>query len=106
MKIDADRVNIKDCYEDVVDGGNTNPSVADCGYLLEFDDAMDEVNCFRTNRGLPVMFKDEVPKDGTLFNAVKRKLKPLSSIWKTATIRKHTSSWTSNPSSTTSLYRN
>ena len=74
MKIDADRVNIKDCYKDVVDGGNSNPSVADCGYLLEFDDAMDEVNCFRTDRGLPVMFKDEVPENGTLFNAIKDKI--------------------------------
>ncbi len=38
VKIDADRINIKDCYEDVVDGGNANPTVADCGYLLEFDE--------------------------------------------------------------------
>ena len=74
VKIDADRIDIKDCYEDVVDGGNANPTVADCGYLLEFDDAMDEVNCFRTGRGLPVMFKDEVPENGTLFNAVKDKV--------------------------------
>lgn len=74
VKIDADRIDIKDCYEDVVDGGNANPTVADCGYLLEFDDAMDEVNCFRTGRGLPVMFKDEVPENGTLFNAVKDKI--------------------------------
>lgn len=74
VKIDGDRIDIKDCYEDVVDGGNTNPTVADCGYLLEFDDAMDEVNCFRTGRGLPVMFKDEVPENGTLFNAVKDKI--------------------------------
>lgn len=77
VKIDADRVNIKDCYEDVVDGGNSNPSVADCGYLLEFDDAMDEVNCFRTDRGLPVMFKDEVPENGTLFNAIKDKIETI-----------------------------
>ena len=74
IKIDGDRINIHDCYEDVVDDGNTNPTVADCGYLLEFDDAMDEVNCFRTGRGLPVMFKDEVPENGTLFNAVKDKI--------------------------------
>ena len=74
VKIDADRIDIKDCYEDVVDGGNANPTVADCGYLLEFDDAMDEVNCFRTGRGLPVMFKDEVPENGTLFKAVKDKV--------------------------------
>ena len=72
VKIDADRININDCYEDVVDGGNADPSVADCGYLLEFDDAMDEVNCFRTGRGLPVMFKDEVPSN--LFETVKSKV--------------------------------
>jgi len=74
VKIDGDRIDIKDCYEDVVDGGNTNPVVADCGYLLEFDDAMDEVNTFRTDRGLPVMFKDEVPENGNLFDAVKTKV--------------------------------
>ncbi len=74
VKIDDDRVSIKECYEDVVDGGNANPTVADCGYLLEFDDNYDEVNKFRTGRGLPVMFKDEVPEDGTIFNSVKEKV--------------------------------
>ena len=77
VKIDADRIDIRDCYEDVVDDGNANPTVADCGYLLEFDDAMDEVNCFRTGRGLPVMFKDEVPADGDIFNAVKAKVESI-----------------------------
>ena len=77
VKIDGDRIDIKDCYEDVVDGGNANPTVADCGYLLEFDDAMDEVNCFRTGRGLPVMFKDEVPENGTLFDDVKSKVEKI-----------------------------
>ena len=77
VKIDSDRINITDCYEDVVDGGNVNPTVADCGYLLEFDDAMDEVNCFRTGRGLPVMFKDEVPENGEIFNAVKGKIEQI-----------------------------
>ena len=77
VKIDGDRIDIKDCYEDVVDGGNANPTVADCGYLLEFDDAMDEVNTFRTGRGLPVMFKDEVPENGTLFNDVKTKVEKI-----------------------------
>lgn len=72
VKIDADRVAINDCYEDVVDGGNANPTVADCGYLLEFDDNYDEVDQFRTGRGLPVMFKDEVPDD--IFNEVKAKV--------------------------------
>lgn len=75
IKIDGERVNIRDCYEDVVDDGNANPSVADCGYLLEFEDAMDEVNTFRTDRGLPCMFKDEVPND--LFNAVKEKVETI-----------------------------
>jgi len=77
VKIDADRIDIRDCYEDVVDDGNANPTVADCGYLLEFDDAMDEVNCFRTGRGLPVMFKDEVPANGDIFNAVKAKVESI-----------------------------
>lgn len=72
VKIDADRINIHDCYEDVVDDGNTNPTVADCGYLLEFDDNYDETDKFRTGRGLPVMFKDEVPDD--LFEVVKEKV--------------------------------
>ena len=72
VKIDADRVAINDCYEDVVDNGNANPTVADCGYLLEFDDNYDEVDQFRTGRGLPVMFKDEVPDD--IFNEVKAKV--------------------------------
>lgn len=72
IKIDGDRINIKDCWEDVVDGGNANPTVADCGYLLEFDDNYDETDKFRTGRGLPVMFKDEVPDD--LFEVVKEKV--------------------------------
>ena len=79
VKIDEDRINIKECYEDVVDGGNANPSLADCGYLLEFDDAMDEVNIFRTGRGLPVMFKDEVPENGEIFKAVKEKVENIES---------------------------
>ena len=77
VKIDGDRINIKDCYEDVAEGGIADPAVGDCGYLLEFDDAMDEVNTFRTDRGLPVMFKDEVPENGTLFNAVRTKVESI-----------------------------
>lgn len=75
IKIDADRVDIHDCYEDVVEDGNASPSVADCGYLLEFDPNMDELNKFYTDlRNLPVMFKDELPENGELFNAVKDKI--------------------------------
>ena len=75
IKIDGDRVDIHDAYEDVVKDGNANPTVADCGYLLEFDPNMDEVNTFYTAiRQLPVMFKDELPEEGELFNAVREKI--------------------------------
>lgn len=69
IKIDGDRVDITDCYEDV-----KNPTPETCGYLLEFDDAMDEVNNFRTSRGIPCMFKDEVPANSEFFNYVKNKV--------------------------------
>lgn len=64
IKIDGDRLDITDCYEDVVDDGNANPTLADCGYLLEFDDAFDETENgqFVTKRYLPVMFKDYTPE--------------------------------------------
>lgn len=64
IKIDGDRLDITDCYEDVVEDGNTNPTLADCGYLLEFDDAFDEAENgqFVTKRYLPVMFKDKTPE--------------------------------------------
>lgn len=77
IKIDGDRVDIKDCYEDVIsdeNNPNPNPTIADCGYLLEFDDAMDEANNFRTDRGLPCMFKDEVPANSIYYNYVKDKV--------------------------------
>lgn len=62
IKIDGDRVDIRDCYEDVLES-NPSPTMADCGYLLEFDDNFDEVDKFPTDRGLPCMFKDEVTDD-------------------------------------------
>lgn len=71
IKIDGDRVNIQDCYEDVLEE-NPNPTVADCGYLLEFDDNYDEVNKCHTGRGLPCMFKDIVSDE--LFDAVKARI--------------------------------
>ena len=72
IKIDGDRVDIKDCIEDIIGDGNANPTMADCGYLLEFDDNYDEVDKFRTARGLPCMFKDEVTKySADIFNQVK-----------------------------------
>ena len=75
IKIDGDRVDIKDCIEDIIGDGNANPTMADCGYLLEFDDNYDEVDKFRTARGLPCMFKDEVTKySADIFNQVKARI--------------------------------
>ena len=75
IKIDGDRVDIKDCIEDIIGDGNANPTMADCGYLLEFDDNYDEVDKFRTGRGLPCMFKDEVSKySSDIFNQVKARI--------------------------------
>ena len=74
IKIDGDRVNIRDCYEDVLES-NPNPAAEDCGYLLEFDDNYDEIRQFRTSRRyLPCMFKDEVPDNSVYLNYVKGKV--------------------------------
>lgn len=75
IKIDGDRVDIKDCIEDIIDDGNASPTMADCGYLLEFDDNYDELDKFRTGRGLPCMFKDEVSQySSDIFNQVKARI--------------------------------
>ena len=80
IKIDKERVNINDCIEDIIDDGNANPTMADCGYLLEFDDNNDEVDKFRTGRGLPCMFKDEVSKySSDIFNQVKARIEAVES---------------------------
>ena len=80
IKIDKERVNINDCIEDIIDDGNANPTMADCGYLLEFDDNYDEVDKFRTGRGLPCMFKDEVSKySSDIFNQVKARIEAVES---------------------------
>lgn len=80
IKIDGDRVDIKDCIEDIIGDGNANPTMADCGYLLEFDDNYDEVDKFRTARGLPCMFKDEVTKySADIFNQVKVRIEAVES---------------------------
>lgn len=77
IKIDKERLNIKDCYEDVVkDGGSA--TFENCGYLLEFDDNYDE-NCkfITSSRWLPVMFKDDVPTN--ILNSVKSKINGIDS---------------------------
>lgn len=80
IKIDGDRVDIKDCIEDIIGDGNASPTMADCGYLLEFDDNYDEVDKFRTGRGLPCMFKDEVSKySSDIYNQVKARIEAVES---------------------------
>lgn len=80
IKIDGDRVDIKDCIEDIIGDGNANPTMADCGYLLEFDDNYDEVDKFRSGRGLPCMFKDEVSKySADIFNQIKARIEAVES---------------------------
>lgn len=75
IKIDKKRLNIKAPFEDVVKDGNTNPSMEDCGYLLEFDTNFDETYRFQTDyRKLPCLFKDDLAKEGagkTIFENVK-----------------------------------
>ena len=72
IKIDKNRLAIKDPYEDVVEDGNANPGIADCGYLLEVDNNYDETDKFKTSRSVPFMFKDEV--SNAILSAVKTKV--------------------------------
>lgn len=72
IKIDKNRLDIKDPYEDVVEDGNANPGIADCGYLLEVDNNYDETDKFKTSRSVPFMFKDEV--SDAILSAVKTKV--------------------------------
>lgn len=72
IKIDKNRLAIKDPYEDVVKDGNANPGIADCGYLLEVDNNYDETDKFKTSRSVPFMFKDEV--SDAILSAVKTKV--------------------------------
>lgn len=65
IKIDKNRLNITAPFEDVVKDGNANPTMEDCGYLLEFDKNYDETYKFHTKlRGLPCLFKDDLAADG------------------------------------------
>lgn len=55
IKISGDRLDIMDPYEDV-----TDPTIENCGFLMEFDDNYDENSKFVTSRGLPCQFKDDI----------------------------------------------
>lgn len=60
IKIDGDRLDIKDPYEDVVKEKGS-AALEDCGYLLEVDNNYDEDWKFKTSPlSIPFMFKDAV----------------------------------------------
>ena len=64
IKIDKNRLAIKDAYEDVVKDGVVAATFANCGYLIECDDNYDENYKFLTaKRYLPFQLKDDVTSD-------------------------------------------
>ena len=73
IKIDGDRLDIKESYEDVIKS-NSSPSLADCGYLLEFDSKDDEDPYFTTSNGIKVKYKDDAIEGTSLATAVKEKV--------------------------------
>ena len=71
IKIDGNRLDITDPYEDILET-NSNPTMADCGYLLEVDNNYDEDWKFKTDNDVPFMFKDAVNDD--ILSAVQSKV--------------------------------
>lgn len=70
IKIDADRLAINDCYEDV--DATLASDISNVGFLLEFDNAYDEDFKFYTSkRSLPCMFKDN---PGAHYSAIQSKV--------------------------------
>ncbi|MDY5570301.1 MAG: CotH kinase family protein [Candidatus Cryptobacteroides sp.] len=59
IKIGSKRLNINDCYEDLVADG-LSASFEDCGYLVEFDVMQDENYKGVTSRGITWQLKDDV----------------------------------------------
>ena len=59
IKIGSKRLNINDCYEDLVADGLSS-SFKDCGYLVEFDVMQDENYKGVTSRGITWQLKDDV----------------------------------------------
>lgn len=72
IKIDDNRLNIRDSYEDVL---STN--IADCGYLLEMDSKVDKDTKYTTSNGVPVKFKDDAIKGTSLYTAVCNKIQSI-----------------------------
>ena len=73
IKIDSKRLDITDSYEDVIKE-ISNPTLADCGYLLEIDSKEDNDVKYTTSNGIPVKFKDDEIKGTTLYTAVSQKI--------------------------------
>lgn len=73
IKIDDDRLAIKDSYEDIIKK-NPSPALADCGYLLEFDSKEDNDPKFTTSNKVPVKFKDDAISGTTLAAAIQEKV--------------------------------
>ena len=72
IKIDENRLNIKDSYEDVL-----SDNIADCGYLLEMDSKEDEDTKYTTSNGVPVKFKDDKIKGTAVYTAVSDKIQDI-----------------------------
>lgn len=79
IKIDGNRLAIRDSYEDVIKG-NASPSLADCGYLLEFDSKDDTDPYFNTGNGIKVKFKDDKINGTALFDEVKAKIQGIEDM--------------------------
>lgn len=73
IKIDGNRLNINDSYEDVIKE-NASPNLADCGYLLEFDSKEDTDPCFTTSNGIKVKYKDDAIDGTSLATTVRTKI--------------------------------
>ena len=73
IKIDGNRLDIKDSYEDVIET-NSSPTLADCGYLLEFDSKEDNDPYFTTSNGIKVKYKDDAIAGTALATAVKNRV--------------------------------
>ena len=72
IKIDGNRLDIQDSYEDV-----TNPTFATCGYLLEFDSKEDNDTKFTTSNGVPVKFKDDAIAGTDIYTTVCEKIQDI-----------------------------
>lgn len=62
IKIGSKRLNINDCYEDLLADGLSS-TYEDCGYLVEFDVMQDETYRAVTKRGITWQLKDDVLPD-------------------------------------------